>query len=73
MQKLQNKKPNNSKNFFIWLLVFVGIMIFSNIISSPENMAGNKLNFSDFIKKVEDREVTKVEIKGDEENACARV
>ena len=66
MQKLQNKKPNNSKNFFIWLLVFVGIMIFSNIISSPENMAGNKLNFSDFIKKVEDREVTKVEIKGDD-------
>ena len=66
MQKLQNKKPNNSKNFFIWLLVFVGIMILSNLISSPENFAGSKLNFSDFIAKVEDHEVTKVEIKGDD-------
>lgn len=66
MQKIPTKKPNNSKNFFIWLLVFIAVMAISNIASSPENITGNKFNFSDFLKKVEDREVTKVEIKGDD-------
>ena len=66
MQKLQNNKPNNNKNFFIWLLIFIGIMIFTNLISNPSNLTGNNLIFSDFIKKVEDHEVLKVEIKGDD-------
>jgi cell division protease FtsH len=41
-------------------------MTISNIMSSPENITGNKINFSDFIKKVENHEVSKAEIKGDD-------
>lgn len=66
MQRLQQKKPNNGKNFFLWLLIFIAIMAFSNLLSSPENMTSNKLNFTDFIVKVENREVSKVDIKGDD-------
>lgn len=49
-----------------WLIIFVFIMIVSNIIGGPDGMAGRKIAFSDFMKKVETSEVIHVSIKGND-------
>ena len=54
---------NSGKNFFIWLVIFAVIMTVSQAINGPDS-SDNKVIFSDFMKKVEAGEVTKVEIKG---------
>ena len=55
---------NSGKNFFTWLIIFAIVMIVSNIIGGPSNMAGKKVAFSEFMQKVDAGEVTKVDIKG---------
>lgn len=57
-------KTPNLRNFITWLIIFAVIMTISSIFSGPEGLAGKKLNFSEFMQKVESGEVTKVDIKG---------
>ncbi|MES2961947.1 MAG: ATP-dependent zinc metalloprotease FtsH [Pseudomonadota bacterium] len=54
----------NSKNFFIWLVIFAVVMTISNLIGGPDGVSGNKLIFSEFMKKVDAGEVVQVDIKG---------
>ncbi|MDX2082365.1 MAG: ATP-dependent zinc metalloprotease FtsH [Rickettsiales bacterium] len=54
---------NSGKNLVIWLIIFAVIMTISQALTGPES-SGSKLVFSDFMKKVDAAEVTKVEIKG---------
>lgn len=61
---------NSKKNFLTWLIIFAVVMILSNIFSSDG--IGNRLAFSDFIKKVEAGEVTKVDIKGNDLNGTLK-
>jgi cell division protease FtsH len=56
----------NSKNFFIWLVIFAAVMTISNLIGGPDGVSGNKLIFSEFMKKVDAGEVTQVDIKGND-------
>jgi cell division protease FtsH len=53
-----------SKNFFTWLIIFVVVMSVLQIIGGPDGASGNKLIFSEFMKKVDAGEVEKVDIKG---------
>jgi cell division protease FtsH len=57
---------NSGKNFFIWLAIFAIIMTVSNIIGGTDGLGGNKISFSEFIKKVDNNEVSQVEIKGND-------
>ncbi len=57
-------KSPNIRNFITWLLIFAIIMIVSEAITGPSGLAGKKIVFSDFMKKVDASEVEKVEIKG---------
>jgi cell division protease FtsH len=61
---------NNRKNFLIWLLVFIAIISIAQIFDNDGS--GSKMLFSDFIKKVENKEVAKVEIRGSELNGTAK-
>jgi cell division protease FtsH len=56
----------NSKNFFIWLVIFAVVMTISNLIGGPDGVSGNKLIFSEFMKKVDTGEVNQVDIKGND-------
>ncbi len=56
---------NSGKNFVVWLIIFAVIMTVAQAITGHEGTA-NKLNFSDFMKKVDAGEVTQVEIKGED-------
>ena len=56
----------NSKNFFIWLVIFAVVMTISNLIGGPDGVSGNKLIFSEFMKKVDAGEVNQVDIKGND-------
>ena len=56
----------NSKNFFIWLAIFAVVMTISNLIGGPDGVSGNKLIFSEFMKKVDSGEVSQVDIKGND-------
>lgn len=55
---------NSGKNFFTWIIIFAIVMTVSQILGGPEGAGGNKLIFSDFMKKVDAGEVTQVDIKG---------
>jgi cell division protease FtsH len=55
----------NKKNFLTWIIIFALIMFISNILNGGGGV-GTKLVFSDFMKRVEVGEVTKVDIKGSE-------
>ena len=55
---------NSKKSIFTWLIIFAVVMIISNVVGGPDGLAGKKLAFSDFMKKVESHEVTQVDIKG---------
>ena len=55
---------NSGKNFLIWLAVFAVVLTISNLIGGPDGMAGNKIVFSEFMKKADAGEVAQVEIKG---------
>jgi cell division protease FtsH len=57
---------NSKKNLLTWIVVFVVVMMVSNIIKGPEGMVDNKMVFSDFMKKVDTAEVTHVDIKGND-------
>ncbi len=52
------------KNFFIWIVIFAVVMTISNLIGGPDGVSGNKLIFSEFMKKVDAGEVAQVDIKG---------
>jgi cell division protease FtsH len=54
----------NSKNFLTWIFIFFVIITVSNIFGGADGLGGNKLAFSDFLKKVDAEEVAQVEIKG---------
>jgi len=56
----------NSKNFFIWLVIFAVVMTISSLIGGPDGVSGNKLIFSEFMKKVDAGEVNQVDIKGND-------
>ena len=53
-----------SKNFLTWLIIFAVVMTISQIIGGPDGATGNKMVFSEFMKKVDAGEVEKVDIKG---------
>ena len=55
---------NSGKNLVIWLVIFAIIMTVSQMIGGPDGVSGNKIIFSDFMKKVDAGDVTQVEIKG---------
>lgn len=55
---------NSKKNLFTWIAIFFIVMVVSNAIIGPEGMVGNKLAFSDFMKRVDAGQVTHVDIKG---------
>jgi cell division protease FtsH len=57
---------NNPKKFLTWLVIFVVVMMISNIIVGPGGVNGNNLAFSDFMAKVDSAEVTHVDIKGND-------
>lgn len=57
---------NSKKNLLTWIVVFVVVMMVSNIITGPEGMVGNKMVFSEFMKKVDTADVTHVDIKGND-------
>lgn len=57
---------NSSRNLIIWLMVFIGALIVSDIVGGSLGLDGKKIIFSDFIKKVDAGEVTNVEIKGND-------
>lgn len=59
-------KSPNLRNFITWLVIFAIVVTISNLISGPEGMTGSKLNFTEFMQKVETKDVTKVEIKGND-------
>lgn len=56
---------NSGKNFFVWLLIFAVVMTISNIIGGPEGL-GNRMVFSEFMKKVDAEEIAQVDIKGND-------
>ncbi|MFZ9469644.1 MAG: ATP-dependent zinc metalloprotease FtsH, partial [Rickettsiales bacterium] len=55
-----------NKNFISWILIFIVVVSLSNILASSDGLTGNKINFSDFMRKVNDGEVVQVDIKGNE-------
>ncbi|MBM3589818.1 MAG: ATP-dependent metallopeptidase FtsH/Yme1/Tma family protein [Alphaproteobacteria bacterium] len=55
-----------NKNFLSWLLIFFVVMTISNFITGSDGIGGNRLNFSDFMKKVNEGEVVQVDIKGND-------
>ncbi len=57
---------NSGKNLVIWLIIFAVIMTVSQIITGPDGVSGNKVIFSEFMKKVDAGEVVQVEIKGND-------
>ena len=49
----------------IWILIFVGVLVFSNAFFKPENLTGvEELSFSSVVEKVEKNEVKSVQIQG---------
>ncbi|MFT5702900.1 MAG: cell division protease FtsH [Rickettsiales bacterium] len=60
----KDKKPNNKKNFLIWLGIFFAVMFITNIFSSGAGINANKISFSQFMQKVDSGEVEKANIKG---------
>jgi cell division protease FtsH len=57
---------NSGKNFLIWVLVLGVMMAVSHIFGGPDGISGNKITFSEFLKKVEAEEIQKVDIKGND-------
>jgi cell division protease FtsH len=55
---------NSGKNLFVWLIIFAVVMTISNIVGGPDGLAGRKMIFSEFMKKVDAGEVSQVDIKG---------
>ena len=54
------------KSFLSWVVIFLIMITFSNFIVGSDGLNGNKIVFSDFMKKVNDGEVVQVDIKGNE-------
>lgn len=57
---------NSGKNFLIWVVILGVMMAVSHIFGGPDGISGNKITFSEFLKKVEAEEVQKVDIKGND-------
>lgn len=57
---------NSGKNFLIWVVILGVMMTVSHIFGGPDGISGNKITFSEFLKKVEAEEVQKVDIKGND-------
>lgn len=55
---------NSRKNFFIWVAILFVVFSLVQSFSGPESLVGGKLNFTEFLQKVDNHEVDKVEIKG---------
>jgi cell division protease FtsH len=55
---------NSGKNFLTWAIIFAVVLVISSLINDPNGAAGNKLVFSEFMKKVDASEVISVDIKG---------
>ena len=54
---------NSGKNLLTWLIIFLVVLAISNMINDSSSI-GQKITFSNFLKKVESGEVMEVEIKG---------
>jgi cell division protease FtsH len=59
---------NSGKNFLTWAIIFAVVLVISSLINDPNGAAGNKLVFSEFMKKVDAGEVVSVDIKGSDLN-----
>jgi len=58
-----NNKTNTKRNFLIWIAIFFVVMLVSNMFGGG-GISANKITFSQFIAKVDNKEVAKVNIKG---------
>lgn len=54
---------NSGKNLLTWLIIFSVILVVSSLVNDSSGV-GQKITFSNFLKKVESGEVMEVEIKG---------
>jgi cell division protease FtsH len=56
---------NQSKNIFIWIFIFIAIIGAFNLLQSDVISGGrDKLAFSDFLNKIDDKQVNSVKIQG---------
>lgn len=60
-------KNNLKKNALTWLLIIVAIILFSNLFNQGIQN-GNEIIFSDFLNKVDNGEISSIEIKGEDIN-----
>lgn len=71
--KMDKKNNNNKRNFLIWIGVFLALMVVSEIFSGDNGgFNAQKLSFSQFIQKVDNSEVSKVEIRGRDLNGTLK-
>lgn len=57
---------NQKTNFLRWIIIFAVVMTFANLFGGPDGVGGNKITFSEFLKKADAKEVAQVDIKGDD-------
>ncbi len=55
-------KSPNLRNILTWLVIFLVVMTVSNALN--DGVSGKRLSFSEFMQKVDAKQVTKVDIKG---------
>ncbi len=61
-----NKKPNNKKNFIIWIAIFIGFVLFSEFFVVGSNVGSTEIKYHEFIKQINSGSVNEVQIKGRE-------
>lgn len=54
----------NPKNILIWFAIFAGILFIGTILE--DKATSNRLMFSDFLKQVENKEIVRVDVKGND-------
>jgi len=55
-----------NKNLLIWIIIFVAILGFTNLLKNADETVNGSVSFSEFMKKVNAGEVQRVYIKGGE-------
>jgi cell division protease FtsH len=63
--KMPDKSPNFIKNLFWWVIIILVISLFSGVLDN-KNRAKNEIIFSDFLNRINNKEIVSAEIKGNE-------
>jgi ATP-dependent Zn protease len=53
----------NGKSFLFWLILFVGLVVFSQKTNQNE-VKRKEITFSEFVEKLNDKEIGNIELKG---------